>query len=466
MNIFHVSFECYPLAKVGGLADVVGSLPKYQHVSENTSSVIAPHFDNEFTQKNQFEDVHHGKLKLGIHTYDFNIKRLQSKNLGFPLYTVHIGALLFRKEVYGYEDDIQRFLSFQLAVLHWISSFDNNPDIIHCHDYHTGFIPFLINHATGFIELSQIPLVFTIHNAQYQGEVSYDVLKYFPEFNTDMTGLLDWNYKINPLAAAIKCAWKVTTVSPSYMKELQVRANGLEVLLTEEKEKCVGVLNGIDIMEWNPETDPMLIKNYIPNHVISGKKANKNWLCNHYNLDANKPLFVFIGRLVYEKGAELLPEVVTEVLNHLDCNIFILGSGDKNLERRLEALKGTYEGKYNAYLGYDETLSHRLYAGADFLIMPSRVEPCGLNQMYALRYGTIPIVRRTGGLKDTIIDIGDGGFGICHDQVLVWDITYSVKRGVQLYEDQPKFRKIQKQIFKIDHSWNSSAENIYTFINQ
>lgn len=457
MKVLHTSLECYPLAKVGGLGDVVGSLPKYLTDLDCITEVVMPFFDNEKINHLSFEEVYSGALDLGKNTFDFNIKKVLSKDFGFQIYLVHQEELLYRPNVYSYEDDTERFLVFQLAVLNWLLDTEIKPDIIHCHDHHTGLIPFLVSQVNKYNSLIDIPTILTIHNAQYQGQFSYDKLDYIPQFDMHNIGLLDWDHYINSLATGIKCAWKVTTVSPTYMDELQHQANGLEGLLSHEKAKCVGILNGIDQDIWNPKTDPMIVHNYGAKNIISGRKANKEWLCKEFNFDVDKPLFAFIGRLVYEKGADLLPDIISEALERLDVNILILGSGDSTVESRLEKLKEYFPGSYNTYIGYDEKLSHIIYAGADFLLMPSRVEPCGLNQMYALRYGLIPIVRSIGGLKDTVIDIGDNGFGICHNHVSIQDVYYSIKRGVEFYEDQKYYRKTQKEILKIDHSWNNSA---------
>ncbi|MHA7057459.1 glycogen synthase [Aquimarina sp. M1] len=458
MRVLFTSLECYPLAKVGGLGDVAGSLPKYLTDLGCITDVILPFYDNNTMNQLKYEDIYEGSLDLRDSTFDFTIRKLISSELGFQMYMVYQKELLYRSNVYSYEDDTERFVVFQLAILSWMLDAEVKPDIIHCHDHHTGLIPFLISQVDKFQSLVDIPTVLTIHNAQYQGQFSYDKLDYIPQFDLHNIGLLDWDHCINPLATGIKCAWAVTTVSPSYMEELQHQANGLEGLLAHENEKCRGILNGIDHETWDPEKDPMLVKKYELKNIISGRKANKKWLCEEFDFTIEKPLFAFIGRLVYEKGADLLPEIVIEALQHLDINILILGSGNPEVELRLQQLKERFPDSYNTFIGYDEKLSHRIYAGADFLLMPSRVEPCGLNQMYALRYGLIPIVRRIGGLKDTVVDIGDNGFGICHNQVNVQDVYNSIKRGVEFYSDQKYYRKTQKEIVKIDHSWNNSAQ--------
>ncbi len=194
----------------------------------------------------------------------------------------------------------------------------------------------------------------------------------------------------------------------------------------------------------------------------SGKKANKSELCKKFGLDASLPLFVFIGRLVNEKGADLFPAVLYKSLLKKDCSLFILGAGKDSIESELKSLRFHFSENYASVIGFDEALAHKLYAAADFLLMPSRVEPCGLNQMYALRYGTIPIVRRTGGLNDSVIDIGDDGFGICHIEATVKDVCDSMLRAKELYQNKKELNRIIKKCMIIDHSWDKSAQEYLT----
>jgi len=212
---------------------------------------------------------------------------------------------------------------------------------------------------------------------------------------------------------------------------------------------------------WDPETDEFIEKNFAAENVEKGKRKNKKKLCKEFELDHEKPLFTFIGRLVGEKAADILPEAISSsVYQHQgQCNFLILGSGEPAVEAQLEALKHSLKGYVSVYIGYSESLSHLIYAGADFLLMPSRVEPCGLNQMYALRYGTVPMVRSTGGLKDTVKDFGEkDGFGIRFDQASAWDISYSVGRAIDLYNNKKEqFDQIREYMMGIDHSWEKSA---------
>ena len=460
MEIIHLSAECYPIAKVGGLGDVVGALPKYQNKLGHVAKVVMPAYQTRFMQENEFEVVYDGWSKLGFHNFPVRIFREKTNKLGFDLYLVHISGLMDREKVYGYDDDTERFLAYQISVLDWISQWEHRPDVVHCHDHHTGLVPFMMAYCQQFRNISNVPTILTIHNAQYQGQFGWDKLHYIPPFDLWKSGQLDWRGAINPLASAIKCSWRVTTVSPSYLDEISFRANGLEDLLAQERGKSVGILNGIDNDVWNPSTDTMLEKQFSIKTVEAGKQANKAALCSVFNLDPDKPLYTFIGRLVGEKGADLLPDIFYNALHQAkgDINVLVLGSGDPQVEGRLNHLKDVFPGNYNAYIGYNEQLSHQIYAGADFLLMPSRVEPCGLNQMYALRYGTIPIVRRIGGLKDTVIDIGDNGFGVCHDQTSVWDVNHAMGRAYELYLDKKKVKEIRKFMMQLDHSWDNAAQ--------
>jgi starch synthase len=460
LNILHISAECFPIAKVGGLADVVGALPKYQKNIGTSSGVIMPFYNNKFVRDNNFEKIYENSIVLGYDYYNFKVFKLENKQLGFPLFCIDIPDLLYKEYVYSH-DDTERFLAFQIATLDWILTFDSKPDIIHTHDHHTGLIPFMLSHSFKYNILKDIPTVLTIHNAQYQGWFSREKSYLIPNFSAEKANLLDWDGSINSLATAIKCAWTVTTVSPSYMQELKVKANGLESLLRHESTKCIGILNGIDGDVWNPETDTKLIKNYSENTLVVGKRINKKWLCTKFNLDVDKPLFTFIGRLVGEKGADLFPQIFKQALADSTISILLLGSGHLETENELNAIP---KENFNTFIGYDENLAHIMYAGSDFLLMPSRVEPCGLNQMYSLRYGTVPIVNAIGGLKDTIVDIEqEHGFGIVHNGVSIEKVTSAIEKATRYYQHED-FNNRLKSIMSIDHSWNNSAQayvNLY-----
>lgn len=460
MEIIHVSAECYPYAKAGGLGDVVGALPKYQNTLGHIAKVVIPMYRTKFLYENTFEVVHKGGFGMANYWFNYTVIKEATNQFGFDLYLVDIINLLDREKIYGYDDDAERFTAFQIAVADWISKWEHKPDVVHVHDHHTALIPFIMQNCFAYRQLSNIPSVLTIHNAQYQGWMDWDKSRYLPDWDKWKWGLLDWEKTLNPLACGIKCATKVTTVSPGYLNEIKYNANGLEMLFEYEKGKCSGILNGIDEQVWNPATDENIEIQFSVEDVEESKTANKQILCDQFGLDQTKPLIIFIGRLVGEKAADLLPQAISDALYHNDgeINFLILGSGDPAVENQLQQFNSMFMGYYNSQIGYNEKLAHQMYAGADFLLMPSRVEPCGLNQMYAMRYGTIPIVRNTGGLKDTVKDFGEeGGYGICFNNASVWDITYSINRATQLFKKDNQLNKIRKQIMMIDHSWENSA---------
>jgi starch synthase len=460
MEILHVTAECYPYAKAGGLADVAGALPKYQNGLGHIAKVVMPMHRTKFLLENEWETVHKGSFVMGQYYFDYTIIKEKTNKLGFDLYCVDIFGIFNREKIYGYDDDSERYTAFQIAVVDWVSRWQHHPDVVHVHDHHTGLIPFMMQNCLAYRHLASIPTILTIHNAQYQGWMGWDKNNYIPDYDSWQWGKLDWDDTINPLASGIKCAHKVTTVSPSYMDELKYNANGLEALFEYEKGKCIGILNGIDNAVWNPATDTYILDNFSFKDVDEGKRLNKKKLCDDFGLDIEKPLFIFIGRLVGEKAAELLPQAINDSVYHINgrMNFLILGSGDPSVEYHLENMRSSLMGFYNSQIGYNEKLAHQMYAGADFLLMPSRVEPCGLNQMYALRYGTMPVVRSTGGLKDTVIDFGDpGGFGIRFNDATVGDITYSIYRATELYTDKKKMTALRKKMMQIDNGWEVSA---------
>ncbi len=473
MKTLHVSAECYPAAKAGGLGDVVGALPAYLGKSGTPTGVIIPKYAVKWINSHQFTVVYRGMVRLHNQYFPFSIEREASNALGFPFFVANIPGKFDRPGIYadpngyGYGDEVERYLCFQQAVLQWITHTPGKPEVIHCHDHHTGLIPFMVKHCPEYQSLAHIPTVFTIHNGVYHGAFSWEKMYLLPFFNAEARGLLDWGNTINPLAAGIKCAWRVTTVSRSYLQELMERSNGMEMLFRHEQHKSVGIINGIDTEVWNPKTDSFIatpLKRGIP----AFKKANKNALGHRFNIDLQLPLVVFIGRLVGEKGADLLPDLINRSLQSgMRVAFIVLGTGDPNLHRAFEQLKQTFPGRFDAALEYNEGLAHQLYAGADFLIMPSRVEPCGLNQMYAMTYGTVPIVRSVGGLRDTVPDIGESngqGRGIRFDHFSLDDAFLAIYRALELYQRRQWMQDVQERIMAVDFSWEASAAryiNIY-----
>lgn len=464
MEILHVAAECFPVAKAGGLGDVVGALPKYQNKLGTIAKVVIPMYRTPYLYQQEWQLVHEGGQFIGTQFFKYSVIREKTNHLGFDLYLVDINGLLDRDKVYGYADDVERFLAFQIAVCDWLLHWNHLPSVVHCHDHHCGLIPFLFNYTNQFRDrLHTIPTVFTVHNAQYQGSFDWGKSNLFPAYDPWKWSMLDWNGQINPLAAALKTAWRITTVSHSYLEELKQQAAGLENLFEYEKGKCSSILNGIDTEIWSPSKDPYLLYHYTPDTTQQGKRANKELICSKFSLDASLPLICFVGRLVGEKGADLLPASIEAALLQFQgrVNFVLLGSGEPFIEAALLELKNRAGGFFNCHIGYDEAISHLLYAGSDFLLMPSRVEPCGLNQLYAMQFGTMPIVRSVGGLRDTVIDMGDpNGYGVTFFQVSVWDITYSVGRAITLFYERPQeMHAYQRTMMQFDFSWNKAAQS-------
>ncbi|WP_419870674.1 glycogen synthase [Chryseobacterium sp. CT-SW4] len=460
MIIFHLSTECYPVAKVGGLADVVGALPKYQNkIKGIDAKVVMPWYNKSFIYDHEFDIVFDGFIHQGPTMLQVQVMKEKTDVLGFELYLVKIPGLLDRENPYGYQDESFQFLAFQHGVLHWLSAMQIRPDVLHCHDYHTGLVPFMIEHCPEFSFLKGVKTVGTIHNGEYQGVMGWNMISYMPAFDTWKWGLLDWEGLINPLACMIKCSHAFTAVSQGYLEELFISFRGLEGLVRNEYQKAYGIINGIDTEVWNPETDPMLDYNFSQENAIEQKKKNKEKLCGEYQLNPELPLFAFIGRFATEKGADLMPDVVWRGIQQTQgmFNIMVLGSGNAYIENRLRELDHIYT-NFAVDLGYKEYLSHKIYASADFLLMPSRVEPCGLNQMYSMRYGTVPIVRYTGGLKDTVQDISTGGAGLNFTYPGVDDVIHAIQRAINIYRQKELMENLILSNMKFDFSWEKSAE--------
>ena len=476
MKILQISTECYPAAKAGGMGDVVGALPKYLTKLGTTTGVVIPKYQTKWILAQSFSPVYKGAVRLHDEYITFTVEELQDNEaLGFPLFVVSIPGKFDRSGIYldsngyGYADEVERNLCFQQAVLQWIINSTERPEILHCHDNHTGLIPFMIKHCPEFQSLSKTPTVFTIHNGAYHGAFSWSKVHLMPFFFPEARGLLDWSQSINPLATGVKCAWRVTTVSPTYLEELKTSSNGMEPLMYHEQHKSLGVLNGIDSEVWDPKTDKFIAKT-LKSSISAYKKANKQAILDRFNLDPSLPIITFIGRLAREKGADIIPSLVQRVLaKGLDVAILVLGTGDPELHAAIKDLMRQFPGKFDAALEYNEGLAHQLYSGSDFLLMPSRVEPCGLNQMYAMRYGTIPIVRAVGGLSDTVIDIMDQeepGRGIRFNNFDLEDSSMAITRAVELFKDKTKFDQTVEHVMTLDFSWERSAKEYKEIYDQ
>lgn len=264
MKIFNLSMECYPIAKVGGLADVVGALPKYLNKIDGIEScVVMPWYNKPFVHENSLEVVFEGYIHQSSHMFPVQVMKERTGNLGFDLYLVKVPGLLDRDNPYGYWDESQQFLAFQHAVLHWLTAMKIRPDVLHCHDYHTGLVPFMIENCPEFNFLKGVKTIGTIHNGEYQGQMRWEMLQYFPWISGDTDlRLLEWGDYINPLAAMIKCCHAFNAVSRGYLEELFHSFKGLEKLVQMEYQKAYGIVNGIDTEVWNPASDDFLDHNY------------------------------------------------------------------------------------------------------------------------------------------------------------------------------------------------------------
>lgn len=471
MKVLHISTECYPAAKAGGMADVVGALPNYLPKFDIEASVIIPKYKNKWISSQKWKTIRSFYLQLGTTNYVCNIESLERTELAYPLYVLDIKGLFDRASIYlddngeAYADETARYLAFQRGVLDWLL-LENKFDLLHCHDHMTGLITFMIKHSPRYQTLSHLPTIFTIHNGQYRGVMDWKIRDWLPTFDDRDAGLLDWDGYVQGLATAIKCSNFVTTVSPSYLDELSTSSDNISGLLAKESTKSLGILNGIDDTLWDPKTDP-LIAHKLKKKISNFKNKNKQELADEYRFDSKRILIGFIGRFARQKGADLLAAAYDIYLqDNTEIHFFILGSGDKGLENDITELQKKHPENITTVIAYNEKLAHQVYAASDFIIMPSRFEPCGLNQFYAMRYGAIPVVRKTGGLSDSIIDIGDeGGYGITFLRDTSADILYSLDRIVALHGNEKSMSSLRESVMQLDFSWTKSVEE-YSLIYQ
>ncbi len=464
-KVIHIATECYPAAKAGGLGDVVGALPKYQNQNGFSAEVIIPQYNLPWISEQTKEKVYSSSISVDNETIHFSINKVIDQTLGYALYFADIKGKFDRPSIYlhsdgkGFADEVERNISFQRSVLQWLSVEKYSPDVIHCHDHMTGLIPFMTQYSPDYHKLKDKPIIFTIHNGQYHGAFDWKHKNQLPNYDLKHNGLLDWDNQIHSLASAIKCAWHVNTVSPNYMQEIIENSDTLQSLYHQEKEKCSGILNGIDDQIWNPATDEMTYSKLKGSNFKNFKSENKNALVQEYNLVRRRPLIGFIGRFAHQKGADLLCHSIEEALSsNLKINFIILGSGDKIIEQKVKGLSDKYPREVIALIMYNESVARKLYAGCDFMMMPSRFEPCGLNQLFAMRYGTIPIVHEIGGLKDTVRDIDDGGEGLVLKGLKPEDFLYNYKRVTELYQNRTRLQNQIKFISQLNYSWNKSAQ--------
>ncbi|MCK5122432.1 MAG: glycogen synthase GlgA [Methylococcales bacterium] len=474
-KILFASSEVHPLIKTGGLADVAGSLPRALDKINQEIRIILPNYQSiKTTEEVRFIS------SVRVNNQDANILETQLPNSKVIVWLVDCPAFFdtpgnpYVDEAGNPWDNIAaRFALFcRVAVevamnrahLNW------QPDVIHCNDWQTGLVPALLS-----LESNKPASIFTIHNMAYQGM--------FPE--TTFTDLnlptqlwhhdgLEFHDMLSFIKGGLSYANRITTVSPTYALEIQTSeyGYGLEGLLSHKHDILSGIINGMDLDQWNPETDKSISEPYSAD-TLEKKVINKTSLQARSSLPVNKsvPLFGLISRLVEQKGVDLLIECLTEMVN-MPLQLVLLGSGDKSVEQKLLSFARLYPKKVSVTIGYDEALAHQIEAGVDIFLMPSRFEPCGLNQMYSQRYGTIPIVRKTGGLADTIEDAlpkslaNNTATGISFKQASPGALLEAIKRGLLLYNDKKTWKKIQIAAMQKDFSWENSAKQYVTLYQE
>lgn len=444
----------------GGLADVAGALPKALRRRLIGCRVVLPLYgciSEELREKMTFitaitVPVAWRRQYCGI--FEAHID-------GVIYYLIDNQYYFKRDGLYGHYDDAERFAFFSRAVLEMIPHIGFKPDIIHCNDWQTGMIPVYLNEFYRENEAwSGIKTVFTIHNIQYQGKYGHELYSDVLGLPEGRESLVEYDGCVNLMKAAIQCSDKVTTVSPTYSNEIldPFYSHGLDFILKEFTYKLTGIVNGIDCEVNDPETDPLIYRNFSAENP-EGKKADKAELQKELGLPerADVPVIGMVTRLVKHKGIDLVKHVFEDMLK-ADIQFAILGSGEWEFETFFYEMSQKYPDKVGLKLGFDQRLAHRIYAGADIFLMPSLSEPCGLAQMVALRYGTIPIVRKTGGLNDTISDSGDGlGNGFTFQNYNAHDMLETVWRAVAGYNDSDGWTTLRRRAMECDNSWGASA---------
>jgi len=469
MNVVIAASECVPFAKTGGLADVVGALPGKIARLGHDIRVVLPYYRQ--TKKGSFNIASTGvQIEVLIGEKMVAAEIFSVEKNGVKFYFVDNDDYYDRDQLYStdegdYLDNAERFIFFSKAVLETLKAMEFKPQIIHCHDWQTGLVPVLIDYMRPHeIFFSDVSTVFTIHNLAYQGQ--------FWHLDMPMTNL-PWSYftpegieyyeKLNLIKGGIVFADVVNTVSEKYSQEIQTPEYGcgLDGVLRAKGDRLFGILNGVDYDQWGPEKDQYLVANYSLNDPAGKKECRKDLLKEYgLRLAASKPLISIISRLVDQKGFDLIGAKIEKIMQ-LDIGLILLGTGDQKYHKLFERIAKKYPKKAGIKLGFDNKLAHKIEAGSDMFLMPSKYEPCGLNQIYSLRYGTVPIVRATGGLDDTIIDFDPAtskGNGFKFNDYTGQELLKTLKRAVKLFADNKMWRKLMENGMSCDFSWDTSAQ--------
>lgn len=474
MKIAFVTTECVPYAKIGGLADVAGALPKALEKLGCEVKVFLPKYLNI------------DESKFGLH-YNWAISEMPIRINGI-VHSVHLHQAKLpgsnvevnfidcphyfnRGRIYTNDfDEDERFILFSKGVIESLQRFGWAPDIIHCNDWQTSLIPLFIKDNYSWDKMfDKTATVFTIHNIGYQGRFSKSTLL-AAEIRGDLyypNGPVEFEESVSFMKTGIVFADIINTVSNKYSHEILTEeyGAGLHNVLRSRKQDVFGILNGIDYEEWNPETDKFLPYKFSAKD-LSGKTKNKKFLMEHFHLpfDEDKPLIGVVSRLVDQKGFDIFSGAINDLMS-LDAKWIVLGNGEYKYESFFNELPQHFPGKIRTYIGYNNELSHLVEAASDIFVMPSRYEPCGLNQIYSLKYGTVPVVRKTGGLADTVKDwdeekhIGfDHGNGFSFYDYTSFALFKSVERAVNTFKEKSIWKKIQQNGMKLNFSWEKSAE--------
>lgn len=429
MHVLFCSSEVFPFSKTGGLADMAAFLPKAIREKGFTSDIVSPYYENMI--KKHDEMTYFGSKTIMMADMEKTVHYFSLIQDGQRFIFVQNQEYFERHQFYGYVDDATRFTLFSFAILELITLLDTLPTILHLNDWHTAMIPYLLDeHYRQQHPIYQnLHTLLTIHNLEFQGNFDSNEARLFNH-------AFDETYihfgRVNFLKAGIARATKINTVSSSFRDEVLNQDQGftLDGMLRYREADFSGILNGIDEMVFHPETDPYLHKNYNVKTHLTGKKANKKALFKQFDFGDDKQLFTFIGRLSSQKGIPLFQQALESFLNHADIKVFLMGSGNSYYEDYFHYLSNKYPDKVRTYIGFNEQIAHLAYAASDFFMMPSQYEPCGLGQMIAMRYGALPIVHETGGLKDTVLPYnqytGEGtGFSFKHYDAQVFkDILF------------------------------------------
>lgn len=460
-KILFAASECTPFIATGGLAEVIGSLSKSlaQDEEYDVRVVLPLYSDIRGDYRQRFTYLGNINVPLGWRNQYCGIFSYEESGVTF--YFLDNEYYFRRGGCYGYYDDGERFAFFSRAVMEILGFLQFYPDVLHCHDWQSAlaaiYLKTIYCHRR---EYSLIRAVFTIHNIEYQGKYSLDVLEDLFGISDDYRYLLEFDGCANLMKAAIECSETFTTVSPTYAEEIKRAeyAHGLQGEVERNAFKLRGILNGIDVKSYDPATDPALFAPYSAENP-AGKEVCKAELQKMLGLPVreNVPVVAMISRLVAHKGLDLVRAAIEELLAD-DVQFVLLGTGDSEYESYFKDLANRYKGKAVSIIAFNGDLSRKIYSGADIFLMPSKSEPCGLSQMIASRYLTVPVVRETGGLYDSIKPYGAGGNGFTFAAYNAGDMLYVLREAVSLYKNKPEWQKLMIKAGTTDFSWQRSAE--------